>query len=346
MAIVEVTPSSAGVQSEATGTGSGAISISYRSIYRVQCDDPLDMPKQIYDHFRTTTSLPWPGRTFSLGNGDDRSSICKSVRPTYVEKSNGWWNVECSFEAATGPGTEDPKLQDIEGKESDDPTRWHDLIEAGYTQRSQIVEKATFRGFLPNTVEPKLLLPGMVRVPCNSALTPFDPGLEEDYDIGVLRITKFLAEYDGALHDPWIGTVNSDLVNIVKPAYKFKRTIKPFCGRMMHIGAEFDILNGFKFYRLTIEVWINPFGWRRVVADRGVHPLVALGDELKDGTTLSSADVPVRFPYKETATDWEGYPITEPVDFDGRGAPISPTRERVSLIWQTRPERAWAGFRW
>lgn len=342
MAVISATPVG-DVQSELSGTDTGAISVSYRTMYRVKCDSQLDMPPQIYDHFRLTTSLPFPGRKFKLGNGVDNSSVCRRLRPTQIEKSGGWWMVECTFEPMTGPGSEDP--QTIGGEPSANPLDWHDNIEGGYTQRSKIVERARFIGFDPNTVIPDKLTPGMVRIPCNSALTPFDPGLEEDEDIYVLRLTKFLGEYNSATWRPWMGTVNSDRVIINKPAYKFQETIEPFQGRMANISAEFGINNGIKYYRLNIEIWVNFNTWRRHIADRGLCTVVGPGDTASDGvSTISNGDIPPRFAFKEVTKDLDGYPIPEPVDFNGAGSPCSPTQPRIRLIWQTRDERAWGGF--
>ena len=340
---------SQGASGTATGTDTGDVSASYRSAYRVTVDDPLDQPDLVLAHFRGNADLPWPGRAFKFGNGFDATVFCKTIDADFVEHSAGQFVVRCTFSSQQNDEKQDGQTPD--GKTSQDPTQWHDEIDVSYTQVSIPVERATFQGFLPDGINNTFLQKGKVGPIVNSALCVYDPTLEEEIDIKVLRITKYLKAYDGATFGKFQGAVNSDEVSIVKSAYKFKESFGKYQGFMRANSAQFAITNGKPHYRQTIEVHIHPLenGWRRLVVDRGLDARRAAEDPDGKGGTISNSDVAdAGAVYHEPIKDKEGYAITEPVLLDGNGQPLKVTSgmNPVYLIYSTKKEMAFAGIQW
>lgn len=345
MAVTSAEVFRSGISGNATGTDPGDVARTHRITYKFICDDTDDAPKQIYDYCRTHSELPWIGRTFKYGNGTDTDSLCNGVNPMYVDGSAGHWLVDFNFEPLSEAIDQTAGITN-EGKESNNPFDWRDEISVGFTQQSYVIERADFMGFygMPNVNW--FLRVGKSYPPCNSALVPYDPGLEEENQIKVIRITKMVPNYDGDKVNPWIGTVNSGHVLINKPLYKFKEQFGPYIGYIKNISAEYDIHDGIKFYRLTTELWLNPFGWRRIVADKGLNRRQAVGDYKPDNTQIDQGDIVPGFAHRSVIKDLDDYPITEPVNFDGNGEPLDPRKDPVWMIWRTKVERNFAGYPW
>lgn len=344
MSVTEVKLHSAGAGGSVSGSqDTGADKISYRTKYRVKVSDPLDSPKTVLAYFRSHANLPWPGRPFSFGNGFDVSARCKTLDPDYVENSAGWYIVSATYESASGD--EQQPGQNPDGKPVGSPFSWHDEIEVSYTQISIPVEVAIFRQFVPANIKNKFLKMGQETPVVNSAIVPFDPGLEEELDIKVIRISRYLKNWDGGAANGFQGAVNNDYVTIVKPAYKFKDGFAPYQGRVKQFSGSFGIVNGFSCWRVTVEVHVNPlqFGWRRVVCDRGIARRKAPGDPGGGslGDVIAPGD-PVHAPIK----DDEGFPISEPVLLNGNGQPLRPGEPIVYLVYQTRKERPFSPIAW
>lgn len=344
MSVTEVKLHSAGAGGSASGTqDTGANKISYRTKYRAKVSDPRDTPKTVLAYFRSHAELPWPGRPFKFANDFDVSAICKTVDPEYVENSGGWYTVSATYESESGedqnPGN------DPDGKPVTSPFSWHDEIDVSYTQLSIPVEVAIFRQFVPANIRSRALVRGQETPVINSACVPFDPSLEEELDIKVIRISRYLRNWDGGPANQFQGAVNNDYVTIDKPAYRFRDFFAPYQGRIKQFSGTFQIINGFPCYRVTVEVHVNPlqFGWRRVVCDRGLSRRIAPGDpggpSLGATVALGDAiDTPIR--------DEEGYPISEPVLLNGDGQPLRPGEKPVYLIYQTRKERPFSVIAW
>jgi hypothetical protein len=350
MSVTTVKLHSQGASGTATGTDNGNVTASYRSAYRVQVSDPSDGPDYVLNYFLLNADYPWPGRTFHFGSSFDVSAVCRTVDANYEEKSNGWFTVSCTFVSERGGGDQQQQTGTTpEGKNSQDPTQWHDEIDVSFTQISVPAEVAIFRGFVPQGINNPYLRPGRIGPVVNSALKPYDPTLEEEVDIKVIRITKNAKSYDGRFYSRYQGAVNNDTVTISKNAYRFKETFKPYQGRIKVISGQFAIANGIPYWRQTIEVHVHPAeaGWRRFIVDRGMDARRGANDPNGKGGTVSASDVlNAGTVNHEAIKDSSGTPISEPVLLDGNGQPLATDKPPVYLVYSTRIEIPFAGIRW
>jgi hypothetical protein len=342
MAVSEVKLSSTGAGGSVSAGDSKTIILggSYRSRYRVKCDSTSDTPVTVLNHFYRTSSLPYIGRRFKVGNGFDSKSLCRGVDVNYVEGSGGHFIAEARFE----PITVDIEGDTPDGQKSRDPFEWHDEIEVTYTQFSQPVEKAKFYGF---TSGANRYMPAGKELPLtNSARIPLDPPLEEEIDIKIIRITKIARAHDDTGFDKYNGTVNLGDVVINKREYGFRTIIPSRCGKLRIIGGQFQIQNGVKFWRQTAEVHVNPQGWRRQVLDLGLDELYASGDTTPSGMAVNATTTNNRGYLYEKIKDEAGYPIGVPVPFNGQGKRNTPSAAAVYGEWATKKEISWSAIRW
>lgn len=352
MAVTEVRLIENGLSGVAQGKTRLDVRNSYSATYFVKCSDPLDGAKVIINYFRLTSGVPFIGDSYNFGNDRDASSVCRKITPSRIDKSGGMWNVRVEFEPLEGEDQEDNT--DAEGNQQSDPLLWHDEINISYTQLSIPVELATFRGSNRNGVNGaavRFIDIGKTTIPMNSALVPFEPGIEMEIDIKVVRITKNVAEYDGNQANEFIGCVNSDQVVINKQAYGYKDSWGPLTAKIKNIDGTFQIANKIPYWKQTVEVHITPIGWRRLLVDRGLERRLAEGDIIEydaNGTAIqvSPSDQVASFPHRIAIKGPDGYPITSPCLLDGDGQPLDLRKPPVYLEYQTYFERAFAGFNW
>lgn len=346
MSVTSAELAESGVGGETSGTRSDVTLRNHKAIWRVVCDreDTWDI---IDRHFREDSSLPFPGRIFEAGNGRDTRSRCSRLRGTRVDKSEGIWNVEATFEESFNSFT-GPENKDINGEKSDDPNDWHDEIEVSTTQMSIGVEGAFYLGNSANKNGP-FIFPGKIYKPCNSAGKPFDPGLEEEIDITIFRLTKYQPIYNARFYERYVGSVNNSAIQIVKPQYAFNATLPAFTAKMKAVNSSFHVTDkGIRYWKHTLEVHIHPQSWRRTTLDQGFAPRLQAEDKRQDGTTVSSSDIPAgQDGIDEELKDEEGMALSEPVNFNGAGKrnPKS-TDPPVYLNWRTYREIDWTGIIW
>lgn len=340
MAVSEVKLAASTSGNMASGSNSSVpLTGNYTSRYLVKCDDPGDTPDVVLRHFLRSRSLPWIGRPYKFGNGFDRLSVCRNIDVRMVDNSGGHFVADARFESLVQEEEEDDK-------EQKDPFRWHDEIEVSYTQQAVAVEKAKFLGF---TGVSNPYMPIKKELPLtNSALVPLDPPLEKELDIKVIRITKVVRNYDDQIADRFNGTINSDQVVINKPAYGFRTTIPSFNGRMKVIGGSFQIENGIKFWRQTIEVHVtpNPLGWTSEVLDVGFDELYRSGDTLPGGGAVNATTTNNRGYLYNKILGRDGTPVTSPMLLNGKGKQLTPGAQPVYGRWSIYKEVSWAGIRW
>ena len=347
MAVSQVILSSEGARGSASGETPGNVVISYSSTYRVKCSDASDAPSTVLNFFSQNAAYPWMGRVFNFGNGFDSSVICKSVNADYIDKSAGKFIVRCEFASLEGQGG-GSATQGIDptGKNTEDPLKWYDEIDITYANITEAAEKAVFRGFI-NGKGNAFFREGVERAITNSAGTPFVPPLEREVSIRVIRITTNSRECNLGAFAKFKNTVNSDAFSINKPIYGFRYEVRPNFAKFTDFACSFQIDNKVKYWRETKEVQIHPRGWRRVVLDRGIHRRLAAGDKDDAGNTISDSDVVDGWVPFTPVKDKDGYPITEPVPFDGNGKPlISPTLPHVYLIYSVDDEIPFGGIKW
>jgi hypothetical protein len=348
MSVLSIDLHSQGAGGTATGSDSGDVAISYRSSYRVTCSEGSYDPGEVLRYFKLNADYPWMGRPFKFGNSFDVNAITKTVEANYVENSDGKFIVQCTF--APEKGQEEQQGETPSGQSSNDPVRWHDQIDVGFTQISIPVESAIFKGFTKLGISNPAFKAGKSMAIMNSATKPLDPTLEEEIDIKVIRITRNVRYYDGSLISNYQGALNSDPVTIFKPAYGFRERFGIYHGRIKAITAQFAIANGIPYYRHSIELHVFPpgrYGWLRLVLDQGIEELYREGDTRPDGSTVSAGDLPRNRNFEiKTVTDEEGLPISTPVRFNGNGKALAPNEDPVYLIYQTRHLLPFSPIRW
>lgn len=335
--------------SGATGkaTGLTRVTESYQSQYLVKVSDPLDPPTFVLAHFRQTASLPWLGRRFNFGNGSSAGAICRSIEPKYIPKSEGWYEVTATFESLELKESEDEQEdgETEDGERTDDPLKFKDEIEVGFTQISIPAEFGTFRGLVNAEGGGGVLRPGRFQAVTNSAGVPFDPFPEYEVDIKIIRITKHVKQYSTALFDNFQGVVNTDHVVINKPKYRFVENIPRLQGRLK-LSNVFQIINKKKIWRQTVEIYVNPLGWRRQLVDRGNEELLRPGDRDENGNILSAGDFPASRPFElRKFKDRDDYPTVAPILLNGSGRARQPGLPAVFLEWSFYDEKPLAGLR-
>lgn len=336
MAVTEVKLSSVGTSGTASGTDSSGAVRTYQAIHRVKCNDVNDTAPVILNHFKATSTLPWLGRRFNLGNGFDAFRICNNVQVSYVESSEGWHNVTSSYV--------DIAIGDLPaGGQGSDPLKWPDDIEVSFTQYTVPVEEADFRGF--EGVANPFMQFGRTLPVTNSAKIPLDPPMEIERDIKIIRITRSIKSYDDTMIDRFNGAVNNDWVTIRKPDYNFVTRIEPFCGRIKFLGGTFGIQNNIKYWRHSIEIHVNPDTWRRWVLDLGTDELYRSGDTLPSGKLVNATTAPSGYLYQKILGE-DDAPITAPLPFNGQGKRNAPGAPAVYGAWRVYREMSFAGIRW
>lgn len=343
MAVEWVKLSSAGASGKASGKDPRKVKASYRANFRVKCDDPADTPNVVLSYFRGNALLPWAGRVFKFGDGFDVSAICANLDADYIENSGGYYNVVSTYDPVEG----DKEEEEEEGEE--DPLKWKDEIDVSWTQITVPVESAIFQGFISGkegAITNPFMKVGATLPVTNSAKVPFDPGMEEEVEIKVVRITKNSATYNDAAFSGLQGTVNNAAVTVSKPSYGFNCVVPALKGKL-RLGASYATANNTGYWRQTAEIYINPLGWRRALVDRGLTRRAEEGDPDGHGGVISASDLPRDgTPLLRPILDIDGFPITEPVLLNGNGQPKTATAPPVYLLWQTKQEVSWANIRW
>ncbi len=349
MAVTEVTLAKLGATGEASASDPSRVLVKYTASYLAKCDSAEDGPKTVLDHFRNAGDLPWFEKPFDFGNDFDGGSVCRTISPMRIGHSD-WHSVDCAFEPVDGgfPGSE-ADGQGIDLSVTKNPVNWHDEIEISYTQLSAPIYGATFRGFFPGGITNPMLRDGKYGPLVNSAMDPFDPVPEGELDMQILRITRNVFPYDSTIADNYIGTVNRDGVNIIKPAYGFRAYISPTMGKIKNISATFGIVNSIPYYRQTIEVHRNPLGWRLSIIDMGMNRRqMPFGDKKDDGTAISDSDMKDYKPKVTPIRDENNYPILQPILLNGNGQPLELDKNKppVYLQYEYYSEVDWSAIPW
>ena len=349
MSVTTVKLSSQGATGSASGDDASKVTKSYQSNYIVTCSRSEDAPSTVLNYFATHSSLPWFGRTFSFGNGFDATVKCKGVDAQYIEKSDGMFHVSCKFESISGDKEEQQQQgQTPGGANKNDPTLWHDEIEFSFANVTEVAEEAIFRTF-ENAGGNVYFKTDQKRAVTNSAGIPFDPPLEKDIAIRVIRISHNSKKCEAIKAARYLNAINNDSFTISKPAYGFSYPVGQYNAKIVSFNTSFAIENKVKYWRETIEVHNHPNGWRRRVLDQGTHrgQSAGNGDLFDTGTAISPSD--------EIAKNWtpytaikapDGTPITTPVPLDGKGQPLKAGKPHVYLVYSVEKEMPFAGIKW
>lgn len=348
MSVVEVKPT--GVSASYTGTDPAEVGASYRATYFVRCDSQVDTPDIVRNYFKVTSSLPWIGRTFKLGNGFDTDVFCVAVEPQYIERSAGCFSVAVRFDPAGGVGGSNDAGTVTTGiteggKVTEDPLQYSLEVDVSWNAITEPAWDAKFFGIEPGPVKHPFLVEGTRVAVVNSAMKVFDPTIEVETCIKVVRITQNRNKYDSTNYDKFQGTVNNNTMNIGRPGVGFRQVIKPYYGKMAFYGASLGFENGKFFWRESKEVHIHPRSWIRQVVDEGTEELLKPGDVLADGTSLSSSDFPASRPWDHrTIRGDDGIPNIAPCPLDGLGRRLAPDKPRVFLKYLPELDEDWTSI--
>jgi hypothetical protein len=293
------------------------------------------------DSVDLVTQFEADSRTPSLGDalaGTD--AILKSMDGSLADGATDIWYVRLSYAPRDEEKEEKP---DENGNMTAVPVDWRDEINISSMQIGVPVERAIYRGGFVG-VAGALKANGDMFTPCNSAFVPFDPGLEKEMAIRVVRITKFRSEYNGNVIASRVNKVNSDNVNINKPAYNYVDNWGPLTARIVSAGGQFQSANGAKYWRIDYEIHIHPDGWREDVVDRGLHARGMAGDPDGEGGTISMTGIAPGAPFVRHLMDINFVPITEPVLLNGDGQPLAPGLPPVFITYQKYDEVPFGPF--
>ena len=240
--------------------------------------------------------------------------------------------------------------KDENGKETKDPAQWHDEIEFTFQNTTVVAETGIIRSVYPAGTSSSTFTRQELRHITNSAGVPYNPPLEKEWAIRVLRITKHSRNTGATLADPYINAVNSDAFVINKPIYGFRYPVAPTCAKIKNYSTAFGFENGFKFWKEVIEVHINPNGWRRRIPDIGYHRRMAYGappDKHDNGenVTFNEANAAGFVPYTAILCEG-GHPITTPIPLNGNGQPKRQSDPHVYWFWSVEEELPFSGIRW
>lgn len=351
MTIESVDLTQEGTSLSGQGTKTGFINRNYTAHYRVKTDDATTAVLAIEKHFQNTKSLPWYGRIWrwssDAGNATDATSICKKIDISHIPQSEGIFKVEANFEPVDIDGDKEKPNND-NGDKDPDPLQWREQVSVSYTQISMPAMWAVFHGFTtgPFANDPwvgtNALRIGRTYIPQNSALVPYDPLPEFELDIKVLRFVRNVPAFNSNDYDPWISTVNSDAVQIIKPHLNFQVQFSPLVARMKSINAQSDFQNGVTFFRREVEIWVHPNGWRGKLADVG---FASRALNAADDGFISPGDLennPGRVE-QILMKDKDQYPMTSPVALNGFGVPLRTDKNDRQIWgnWQYYDEREW-----
>lgn len=346
MAIISAELSQEGTGLSGSGVSAANARRTYNANYVVETDDASTSPKAVELYFKTTSSLPWYGRTWKWSGttaDKDTTAICNKFEVNYRPKSAGVFDVKVSFEPQDSESQRQQPNED--GDLSDDPEEWQETISISYTQLVVPAEKSIFRGFNPQAIVNPWLAAGDVRAPCDSALVPFDPPPEKIVPITVIRFGKWVAGIDQ--ERPYQGTINNDRYTIDKQRkYLFVEIVQPFCGLIKNVGGHVEFINGDFWWKREVELWINPLTWIDEYVDKGFHTRIMPGDPKAGGGTYSSTDIELFEPTALKMLDVNGKSITAPTLLNGNGQPLKDPKNPVFLKWQNYDDKPHALFPW
>lgn len=308
---------------------------SYTAVYRVVTDDAQDQAAVVMDYFKNAGNQPYINSPYTFANDNDADAFCVNIEPEKVDNSQFAWDVTFTYE--TPEGEEDDKQQnkDSNGNLTDDPTRWMEKIDVGYTTIMVPVESAVYlegmTGQSANVMEA-----GKVTPIINSAFDPMEPPPEEEVHISVVRRSFYGTSFSQDFANLYIGMVNNAFFGGLRLGYAFSWF--PYTALIVDIGGGNELINGRVYWHNRVEVHVNPLGWRRQFADRGMNRAVRAGDANGYGSTYSESDFVTGRSKKVPVVDAYDNPVRNPVLLDGNGQPLGQNLPTVFLKYATKRE--------
>lgn len=327
-----------------TGSEINGVSQKYTATLKVTCDSKADTPDTVRQYLISNASFPSNGRYYKVGNSFNTNVYCNTLDVRRIAKSETEYLVTANYE----PSTIELQVQkqDGQGKPSNNPFTWRDEISVSNYTVTIPAYSGTFRGAVDVDGFPvdgnKLPFNGLTPV-MNSGTTIFDPPPGREVSVTVVRITKYVSSMFPHLYQRYIGSVNNDNVVINKGFYGFLYRFAPYQGKIKDLNGVFDIANGIPHFKQTLELHINPLGWRWFIPDKGSEEIFGAQEQM-DGVTISNSDVGSRGFIKRRVLDPRGN-LVEGL-LDGNGHLLRAGQSPVFLIYQLDNELSFAGINW
>lgn len=313
-----------------TLTASGA---SYTAAYIVETNNVLDGPVTVWQY--VLTNIATIGSAYVCGNDSDAASFLKEISiPQHEPGSQNYWSVTLSYEPKP-PQDDNETPRNEDGDVVDDPRDEAADISIRYALESEVVEKAIYRGGMTHGK----LADGDEVVPQNSALDPFDPPLEKDSPIQVIRVKTTVDNWNGDQADTYFNAVNSERIQFkawtdCTQRYA-RRTLKINAIDAQQIWNSVDEDYDFE---VTIELHYKKSGWRVEVVDRGHMTMLEAGDPDGRGGTVSPSDLPAGVLSKKIPVDHDGLSNIGPVLLNGAGKLLPLGDDNVYITYQLYEE--------
>lgn len=292
----------------------------YEAFYLVDVSTVNDQTQTIIEHFQNAGNLPRLGEgPYTYRNDYDPNVICTSISPKRTDKSQTQWLVSCTFETPTGASDDKDNNKDPNGNLTDDPTLWVPRIDVSFMTIQIPIEGAVYQGGFKGGAA--ALCPiGKVGPIMNSAFVPYVPPPERDFHISVVRRQWYDITFSQDLASILIGRVNSQFYGGLVLGYAFAWFA--YQAKIVNYGGSLEFINNRVYWHNNLEVHVNPLGWRRQIADRGLHRRMMAGDPDGRGGTISASDIPRAVAPVGRVVGVDDLPVTEPVLFDGDGQPL------------------------
>lgn len=310
----------------------------YTAVYKVVTDSALDQVATICDHFQNAGNLPYLGTPYQYANDNDPNAICVGIDPHREDKSAFQWTVSLKYETETGDKKDDDnnrQEKDPNGKLTSDPSQWRESWRVGQTQITVPVEEAVFQGgmFGPSAMK----LPVGTKTPVvNSAFEPFIPPPEKEIDIAVYQREYYaIGLFSDEVVNQYQNRVNKNPIKFIRSEIGLDLNIAPYTCRIKSIGGTLEWINNLPWWRVSIEFWVNPLGWRKQIVDMGLNKSTVVGYPNQFAAEYVEGDIVSGRVRAERLLDQSGNPITEPVLFNGAGEPLVTSDSAPTPVYLT-----------
>lgn len=309
--------------------------------YQLISDDATDTYAEARAYLKANSSLPWYGRRWKVGTRGDSQATCRSIS---ITRNHTTFDVRATYNTQSERNQEKP---DTNGEPTTDPLRWRPELDISYAQTSVAIEAAEFTGFSRPVGNP-FLLPGRRGPPVNSALQPFELQYMREQSVQVFRCTFNREEWDQAEGAKYIDRVNNAPFRVLIPSCNFNVFFPIRQCKVRQYGGRSMFTNGVKYWAITIEMAINPDGWRLQLLDRGFGVRMRPGDQKQnihpaDAETWSSVEV-LQFGNLPAAHVMgpNDEPMAVPGLLNGNGQLLTPNEPPVYLEYKIYEEISFA----
>lgn len=297
---------------------------SYTAVYRVTTNSANDQSQTIINWVRDNIAELGAPYAYA-GDTDETLAILRTIAADRELGSTNIWEVVLSYDSS-GKDEEKPEEgEDEEGNPTEDPTEFRPQISVATVHRTKPVEKAKYLGGFTGWAHQAIMLGNRV-IPCNSAMTPYNPGLEKEFSQLQISIQRNLDNFDGDEAQRVVDTVNATSFRINR--WGFSVFVEKYHGKITSWKADLRLQWGQEVWDSVMTILVDRDGWVDEIVDRGIAASANDGDPDGRGGYISPGDAEndkwhlTGVPRIRRLQDPDGMPITEPVLFDGKGQPL------------------------